>query len=75
MWTLGWVIYSRPSLCWCRTSVTGMAPGLLELLLVSAFLVDATHLNSSGPGQDEHFTHQLVLDKEEKVHLSWRTSR
>ena len=51
-----------------------MAPGLLELLLVSAFLVDATHLNSSGPGQDEHFTHQLVLDKEEKVHLSWRTS-
>ena len=42
--------------------------------MVSAFLVDATHLNSSGPGQDEHFTHQLVLDKEEKVHLSWRTS-
>ena len=48
-----------------------MAPGLLELLLVSAFLVDATHLNSSGPGQDERFTHQLVLDKEEKVQKEW----
>ena len=42
--------------------------------MVSAFLADATHLNSSSPSQDEPFTHQLVLDKEEKVHLSWRTS-
>ena len=47
---------------------------LLELILVSAFFVDATHFNLSSPSQNEPFTHHLVLDKEEKVQLSWRSS-
>ena len=48
-----------------------MAVLLLECLLLSTLLVDGRLTNSSRP--PSQFTHHLVLDKEEKVHLSWRS--
>ena len=46
---------------------------MLLLLLVTTFLAEARQLNSSSPAGDEAFSHQLVLDREDKVHLAWRS--
>ena len=48
-----------------------MAVLLVECLLLSTVLVAGRLTNSSRPSSQ--FSHHLVLDKEEKVHLSWRS--